>query len=264
MWNLLALRDNVKKLKGHTNRIRCVCITQSKNSICSVASDCQVRFWDTSSGECTYIGQHRYIPTFCIPNGIRPSNADDNDYDPSDHVLTCANDAVIKIWDTRPDKKFDVHAFGSEEKKHTDAISYITLTSNLDYLISCSWDYSVRIWKVSDHTLVHVLADDEESPIKTGHTGHVTFCVMDPNDQYLVSCSNDNTLKVWTFFEGLYLKTLEGHTSCVNHAHLLKLVHFKSFWLKTLPHVLLQMENGLSLRLMIRHYEFGILKQVLV
>jgi hypothetical protein len=50
----------------------------------------------------------------------------------------------------------------------------------------------------------------------SGHTGAVNGCAISPAGDYIVSASEDNTLKVWDAHTGEELRTLRGHT---NWAH---------------------------------------------
>ncbi len=47
----------------------------------------------------------------------------------------------------------------------------------------------------------------------TGHTGVVTGCAVSPSGQWIVSSSNDQTLKIWDRQTGMEVRTLHGHTS---------------------------------------------------
>ena len=53
--------------------------------------------------------------------------------------------------------------------------------------------------------------------IKTleGHTGYVYGVSFSPNNQYVVSGSGDNTVRIWNVESGDCIKTLEGHTDKV-------------------------------------------------
>jgi WD40 repeat protein len=49
----------------------------------------------------------------------------------------------------------------------------------------------------------------------SGHKSDVVCCAFDSTGSLLVSCSEDNTLKIWSVDSGLCLRTLTGHTSDV-------------------------------------------------
>jgi WD40 repeat protein len=71
----------------------------------------------------------------------------------------------------------------------------------------------------------------QNSPAKyldyTGHQGAVTACKLSFCLNYMISCSEDKTIKLWNIESGECLKTLAGHVKIVNDAALHK--EFKMF-----------------------------------
>lgn len=57
----------------------------------------------------------------------------------------------------------------------------------------------------------------EPKPIRTveAHQGWIRAVAMSPDRQTLVSCGNDNAVKLWNVADGSPIRTLEGHTSHV-------------------------------------------------
>ena len=49
----------------------------------------------------------------------------------------------------------------------------------------------------------------------TGHTVGIRSLAIDPNGQYLVSGSEDKTIKIWHFESGQLRQTLSGHKQTV-------------------------------------------------
>lgn len=64
----------------------------------------------------------------------------------------------------------------------------------------------------------------QNSPAKfqdfKGHQGAVTSCRLSPCLRYLISCSEDKTLKIWNTETAECIKTLTGHTKVVNDVDL--------------------------------------------
>jgi WD40 repeat protein len=50
----------------------------------------------------------------------------------------------------------------------------------------------------------------------SGHTNAVLRCAISPDNSFIVSASNDQTLKVWETLTGLERFTLTGHTKHIN------------------------------------------------
>jgi WD40 repeat protein len=50
----------------------------------------------------------------------------------------------------------------------------------------------------------------------TGHTDRINAIALSANGKYLISGSDDKTLKVWDWQTGVEVRTLTGHTKSVN------------------------------------------------
>jgi hypothetical protein len=61
--------------------------------------------------------------------------------------------------------------------------------------------YDVRIWNRASR----------QCKVLTGHTAAVRAVAISPNGQYIVSGSDDKTVRIWEFASGRLLKTLLGH-----------------------------------------------------
>jgi len=68
-------------------------------------------------------------------------------------------------------------------------------------------DNAVRLWQVSDGTLMHALK---------GHTVPVFSVAFSPDGSTLASGSQDETVRLWRVSDGKLLRTLEGHVGLVN------------------------------------------------
>ena len=71
---------------------------------------------------------------------------------------------------------------------HISGITSLSITSDNKYIMSGSWDFSVRIWRLQDRTQETVLQ---------GHTGCVSSITITSDLKYIVSGSSDNTARIW-------------------------------------------------------------------
>jgi len=140
-------------------------------------------------------------------------------------LISSSYDGIIKIWDL---KTFECIKTLTE---HKDFINKIIIKSinNIDYLISCSEDKTIKIWNLQNFNFIKTLE---------GHTRNVNNIIIgsissfdsfnhkiidnskiiDKNTSidYLISCSLDDTIKIWNLQTFECVATLHGHESTIN------------------------------------------------
>jgi len=82
---------------------------------------------------------------------------------------------------------------------HRDAVQDAELSPDGRWLATASYDRSIRLWKVADHSLVWS---------NSVHNGAVFDLAFDPSGAVLASASADQTVKLWRVRDGLRLDTL--------------------------------------------------------
>ncbi len=82
---------------------------------------------------------------------------------------------------------------------HTDGVSGCVISPAGDFIVSASWDQTLKVWDA--HT-------GEERRTLRGHTDVVSGCAISPAGDFIVSASDDRTLKVWDARTGACLNTL--------------------------------------------------------
>ena len=65
---------------------------------------------------------------------------------------------------------------------------------------SGSWDKTICVWNASSKSLLHVLR---------GHEGWVQAVAFSSDSRYLVSASDEDSVKVWDVDKGECIRTLE-------------------------------------------------------
>eukprot|EP01129_Flabellula_baltica_P009084 TRINITY_DN364_c0_g2_i1.p1 TRINITY_DN364_c0_g2~~TRINITY_DN364_c0_g2_i1.p1 ORF type:complete len:449 (-),score=79.76 TRINITY_DN364_c0_g2_i1:62-1342(-) len=103
--------------------------------------------------------------------------------------ITGGDDCLIKIWDKGTCTK--------QLEGHTDGISSLFLSPSGDYLISGSYDASIRLWSMNKETQPEVFV---------GHHDAVN-AVAQLNNLYFLSGSSDRTIKLWNRETGRCIST---------------------------------------------------------
>ena len=87
-----------------------------------------------------------------------------------------------------------------------DFWSRVAFSPDASTVASGALDGKIRLWKVSDGTLLHTL---------DGHTRPVWSVLFSPDGQLLVSESEDNELRLWRIADGALVRTLVEHAGDV-------------------------------------------------
>ena len=93
---------------------------------------------------------------------------------------------------------------------HTNVVTSVCATTDRRYVISGSFDDSVRVWSLADGSLVRTL---------NGHTDTVRSVHTTTDGRYIISGSVDNSVRVWSLADGSLVRTLNGHTNTVRSVH---------------------------------------------
>lgn len=89
---------------------------------------------------------------------------------------------------------------------HTWPVLSIAISSDNQFLVSGSADYTIKIWELQTSRLIATLR---------GHSEPVYAVAMSPDNQHIVSGSSDNTIKIWELSTGELISTLTGHSDSV-------------------------------------------------
>ncbi|KAF8473344.1 WD40-repeat-containing domain protein [Kalaharituber pfeilii] len=201
------------------------------NTLVSGSTDRSVRVWDIQKGECTQIFHGHTSTVRCLqivmPTkiGVGPDGKD-KIMPKVPLIITGSRDSTLRIWklpqhgdapylpeSNSPDTANNPY-FVRILQGHQHSVRAIAVHG--DTLVSGSYDYTVRVWRISTGETIHRL---------TGHTQKVYSVVLDTKRNRCISGSMDNSVKVWSLDTGSLLFSLEGHSSLVglldlSHDHL--------------------------------------------
>nr|XP_009858703.1 kinesin-like protein KIF21A [Ciona intestinalis] len=145
------------------------------------------------------IGHKGNIMTMCIP---RLGNST---------VITGAKDHFIKVFDLSNGISGNVVPSRTLEPPHMDGVEFLLLSTNENFLFSCSRDKSIKKWDMDTKTVV-----------RSEYGAHGNWiCAMDlvrsNNDQeLLVSGGRDGLLKLWDMDQLNSVGSVRAHTDTIN------------------------------------------------
>ncbi|EFH84643.1 protein kinase domain-containing protein [Ktedonobacter racemifer] len=94
---------------------------------------------------------------------------------------------------------------------HTGFVWSVSLSGDGRWLVSGSWDKTIRLWETSSGRCVRIFY---------GHTAPVESVSLSGDGRWLVSGSNDKTIRLWETSSGRCVRTFYGHTSDVRSVNL--------------------------------------------
>lgn len=208
-----------KKLEGHEGGVWA--LQYEGNVLVSGSTDRTVRVWDIEKGVCTQVFYGHTSTVRCLQI-VMPSEAGKTHdgrrimQPEKPLIITGSRDSQLKVW-TLPEpgsKRYlqtgppvndhDCPYFVRTLHGHQHSVRAIA--AHQDTLVSGSYDFTVRVWKISTGEMLQRLQ---------GHTMKVYSVVLDHKRNRCISGSMDNFIKVWDLTTGACLYTLEGHSSLV-------------------------------------------------
>ena len=117
------------------------------------------------------------------------------------HILSAGFDGKVCIWSRQPPENlWEVIA---TLEGHENEVKCVALNSRDVFVATCGRDKSVWVWEWMNHTqaMQEEEAEDEIEMECVGvmqdHTGDVKSVTWHPNQDLLLSCSYDETIRVW-------------------------------------------------------------------
>jgi len=223
--------NNIHILQRHLADITCL-ITVNNQSFASSSDDKKVIIWDSNFKNISTLNQHNgkintmifvnstYLVTASndtflrifktrdihVINSFKPHLESVQDFafldDKSELFATCSVDNLIKIW---KNSTLIATLIG-----HNDYVYTLQYSATNKILISGSRDKSIKLWDISNNTLVYSLY---------GHNNSVISLALIPNltqTTILASGSCDCKIMIWDIISFKLMHTLIGHTGCVN------------------------------------------------
>lgn len=227
LWDPSDEYKNIRTFPGHDHSVSAVRFIPSgaagdsstSNLLVSASRDHTLRIWDVSTGYCvkTLRGHSEWVRTVC------PSI--DGHY-----LLSAGKDQIPRLWDislANPEARvtFVGHEHEVECAVIAPAAAYAHLapiaglkkppppTSTAEFMATGGRDKTIKLWNAQGICIKTLV----------GHDNWVRALVFHPGGKYLLSVSDDKTLRCWDLSqEGKCVKTLSdvhGHfVSCLRWA----------------------------------------------
>ena len=191
--------ENGKKkldLKGHKGKIFSCAFSKDGNYKVSAGNDSIGRIWDGS--KCSKLQGHT-DSIFSICFGTTPKALD--------VIATGSSDLSLRLWDRKAAREIRCML------GHKKAIWGVRFSSKDDMLVSCSMDCDIIVWDFESGAALKIFTAEMEP---------VHDVLFTAEDRYLISCSRDWSISIWNFESGEKVETLTGHRQTVYHLSMVR------------------------------------------
>lgn len=219
VWNYQTKKCQFT-LKGHTDYIRTVQFHHEHPWILSASDDLTIKLWNWQSRTCIYtmVGHSHYV--MCAR------------FHTTENLIVSASlDGTARIWDFSGQLKHgpqinnmlidideqyrDIHRISYItntdinntnndtlnyeiitkhilEGHHIRGLNWATFHPKLPQIVTSSDDHELCIWRLADDLSCSWLVDT-----LYGHTNHVVCSIFHPTKDFILSVSEDKTLRIW-------------------------------------------------------------------
>lgn len=186
--------NSLLPIEAHDSKVKNLILLPCNNLLLSVSDDDTLKIWNLDDKTCE-----------ATREGIFVKDAIITPDEESVVLITDDDDNPLQIWYWKLDK---LDFFECDQK----SISALAITSDEKRLITASSSPvsgdKIYIWDWQTRQPLIKLAD---------HASTITQLLITPNNQYLVSVSEDKTIKVWNLLDDQALDMLNRHVSKVKN-----------------------------------------------
>ena len=231
-----SLREHYRlasTLKGHSNEIFCLCLTNQDSMIYSGGLDMSVKGWRTEESELVHNFEGHLDGVSAIAVDVSEvmlaSGGKDNtiklwnmelmrcEANLAGHsgkitslmfskgreaMFSSSLDSTVKIWSLKGEPRCMQTIY-----EHKGPVSAVLLAGKGKILCTASYDRSIKLWETSSLNLLGTLEDHEKE---------VTTIALSNNELLLYSAGMDCLIKIWSMKSMTCMDTMSGHNNTIN------------------------------------------------
>ncbi len=195
LWSLPRISDCIKIFRGHETHVWRIVISPDGKSFASASEDHTVRIWKLDA-----MPKVTNVVDACEILQGHSAGVVALTYLPDNLLASGSRDKKILIWNLNGTGRIRIL------NGHNSTV-YGLVSLPGKRLASSAEDGKIRIWDLEKDTCVRELND---------HTALTYALTITPDSRYLVSGSDDNTVRLWEIDNAFACRVLIGHKHYVN------------------------------------------------
>jgi WD40 repeat protein len=185
-------------ISDHVNEVNSLAFSTDGQTLVSVGADSTVKIWHTGALDLIDILHKHHGDVRCVA------------FTPDGKMLaTGGHDRKILFWNLR-DRQVENTLSLDDTAAHS-----MVLSQDGKILITGSYR-KIKVWETSSTLNQKNLPDIQPIYTLMGHSHIVSSLAMSADAKFLVSGSQDQTIRVWNLATGELVHTLKGHRDSVN------------------------------------------------
>lgn len=193
LWDVNS-GNELRQFKGHTDSVYSVCFSPDGRFALSGSGDYAykvdntIRLWDVDSGREIHCfkGHERDVQSVCFSSD-------------GASVFSGSLDGTIRLWDVKSGKEINLFPFGDRA---------FFIAANGMFAVSTSYrENEILLWDMKKNKLIRTLR---------GHTDSIGSVCISPDNLFILSGSDDHTVRIWEFNSGKEVRCISSHENSVN------------------------------------------------
>jgi len=184
---------------GHEKAVRSVAISPDGQQVLSGSSDRTLKLWDVTTGKIirTFKGHEDAVSSVAFsPDGK--------------YALSGSQDKAVILWKLADGNS--VRSFTGHKK----AVLSVAFSPDGQFAVSGSEDKTVKLWEVDSGKNIHTFKREVHSfSAVAGHTKPVNSVAFSPDGQFILSGSNDKSVKLWNVEKSRLVRTYRDSKGAV-------------------------------------------------
>ena len=197
--------------EAHNDSVNSIKCNFTETTMLSASDDGTIKLWDLETLKCLQIITNPDKYSYFFSAGF-------NTY--GTNIVTTSDGGIVHIWDVKTCELINTlndHTIAGENA-HSILAKNAEFSPNSDEKIITSGDLDVKLWDIRNYKLIRSFKDPKIKKKNNTHACFVNSAKFSPIDKFMISSSDDGTIKIWDRKTGDLIKTIECGTNCVKYA----------------------------------------------